>query len=78
MPDVAIVRSQKPSIGVVLFWFFRILIALYFLLVGSRKLMGDTMWVTIFEQIGAGHWFRYLTGVLQVPALCSCWFRGHS
>jgi putative oxidoreductase len=66
MSEVAIARSRVPSIGVALSWFFRVLVALYFLLVGSRKLMGDTMWVTIFEQIGAGQWFRYLTGMLQV------------
>jgi putative oxidoreductase len=47
-------------------WFFRLIVAAFFLYVGARKLLGATMWVTIFEQIGAGQWFRYLTGLLQI------------
>jgi putative oxidoreductase len=47
-------------------WFFRLIVAAFFLYVGARKLLGATMWVTIFEQTGAGQWFRYLTGLLQI------------
>jgi putative oxidoreductase len=47
-------------------WFFRLIVAAFFLYVGARKLLGATMWVTIFEQIGAGQWFRYLTGLLRI------------
>lgn len=52
--------------GIAFTWLLRVLVALYFLNVGTRKLVGATMWVTIFEQIGAGQGFRYLTGLLQV------------
>jgi putative oxidoreductase len=54
------------SIGVVAGWVSRLVLAAYFLYVGSRKFAPTGMWVNIFAQMGAPQWFRYLTGILQI------------
>ena len=40
-------------------------VAALFVFIGSGKFDSDGMWVQLFEQIGWGQWFRYLTGVMQ-------------
>jgi uncharacterized membrane protein YphA (DoxX/SURF4 family) len=37
-----------------------------FLMAGSSKLLGNPMMVGMFQTIGIGQWFRYLTGGLEV------------
>jgi len=37
-----------------------------FLMVGSLKLSGDPQLVGLFDAIGLGQWFRYLTGSVEV------------
>ena len=37
-----------------------------FLMVGFSKLSGDPQMVGLFDAIGLGQWFRYLTGSLEV------------
>jgi putative oxidoreductase len=37
-----------------------------FLMVGFLKISGDPQLVGLFEAIGIGQWFRYLTGTLEV------------
>jgi len=63
---IAVARSRFGSIGGAVAWLFRILIAVVFAYIGYRKLTGAAMWATIFDHIGAGQWFRYLTGTLQL------------
>jgi uncharacterized membrane protein YphA (DoxX/SURF4 family) len=50
----------------VVFWVFQIAAAGMFLMVGFLKLSGDAQLVGLFEAIGLGQWFRYLTGSLEV------------
>lgn len=33
---------------------------------GVEKLAGSRDWVMVFEQIGFGQWFRYVTGIIQL------------
>jgi len=40
--------------------------ALAFLAAGLSKLAGAAAMVAVFEAVGVGQWFRYLTGVLEV------------
>ena len=47
-------------------WTIRILLAVVFFLAGSGKLVGLPMTVQMFDTIGVGQWFRYLTGTLEV------------
>src|SRR5260221_8046592 len=47
-------------------WILQIAAAGMFLMVGFLKISGDPQLVGLFEAIGIGQWFRYLTGTLEV------------
>ena len=57
--------STGKVINVVL-WVLQIAAAGMFLMVGYLKLSGNPQLVGLFEAIGLGQWFRYLTGTLEV------------
>lgn len=42
------------------------LLALVFIATGGSKLLGVPMMVTIFDHIGIGQWFRYVTGAIEI------------
>lgn len=58
--------GSKRKIGNVVLWVLQIAAAGMFLTVGFLKLSGDPQLVGLFEAIGLGQWFRYLTGTLEV------------
>ena len=39
-----------------------------FLLAGGSKLLGASAMVALFNTIGIGQWFRYVTGLIEVGA----------
>jgi len=47
-------------------WILQIGAAGMFLMVGSLKLSGDPQLVGLFDAIGLGQWFRYVTGSVEV------------
>ena len=47
-------------------WALRLLLALAFGAAGAAKLGGVPQMVQIFEHIGIGQWFRYVTGLVEV------------
>ena len=47
-------------------WILQIVAAGMFLMVGFLKLSGDPRMVGLFDAIGLGQWFRYVTGSLEV------------
>jgi putative oxidoreductase len=47
-------------------WVLQIAAAGMFLMAGFFKLSGNPQMVGLFEAIGLGQWFRYLTGALEV------------
>ena len=47
-------------------WILQIGAAGMFLMVGFFKLSGDPRMVGLFDAIGLGQWFRYVTGSLEV------------
>jgi uncharacterized membrane protein YphA (DoxX/SURF4 family) len=49
-------------------WILRGGIAIVFVIFGAEKFPSDPegQWVRLFHQIGAGQWFRYFTGVVEV------------
>lgn len=49
-----------------LVWGVRILLALAFGAAGASKLAGVAQMVAVFDTIGIGQWFRYLTGGIEV------------
>jgi putative oxidoreductase len=50
----------------VVLWILQIAAAGMFLMAGFSKLVGNEQMVGMFEAIGIGQWFRYLTGALEV------------
>ena len=57
--------STVKIVNVVL-WVLQIGAAGMFLMVGFLKLSGNAQLVGLFQAIGLGQWFRYLTGTLEV------------
>jgi putative oxidoreductase len=57
--------STAKIVNVVL-WVLQIAAAGMFLMVGFLKLSGNAQLVGLFQAIGIGQWFRYLTGTLEV------------
>lgn len=47
-------------------WGLQILTAAAFLAAGGAKLAGAAQMVAVFEKVGVGQWFRYVTGLLEV------------
>jgi uncharacterized membrane protein YphA (DoxX/SURF4 family) len=60
--------SLPESRGMLTDWLARAGIALAFIYFGTQKFpsAADSEWVKIFQQIGAGQWFRYFTGVIEI------------
>ena len=44
----------------------RLALGLAFIYIGYTKFDEHSMWVGIFQRIGAGTWFRYVTGAIQM------------
>lgn len=63
MAHTSIPTSNIRTAGL---WTLRILVAAIFLLAGVMKLVGQPMMVRVFDVVGLGQWFRYLTGTLEV------------
>ena len=47
-------------------WILQIAAAGMFLMAGFSKLSGDPQMVELFDAIGLGQWFRYVTGSVEV------------
>jgi len=55
--------NKGKNIGL---WVVQVLLAAAFLSAGGSKLAGAPAMVQMFDQIGVGQWFRYVTGGLEV------------
>ena len=63
--------TQAPSVGrsrsgLIALWVVQIALAGMFLLAGGLKLLGAPAMVALFNTIGIGQWFRYVTGFIEV------------
>ncbi len=47
-------------------WALKIVVGLAFLAAGGSKLAGVDDMVMVFDQVGFGQWFRYVTGLIEV------------
>ena len=67
MPELRLATVEtRGRQDVLISWILRLAVAGVFLSVGADKFYPDSLWVKLFNQIGWGDWFRYLTGTLQV------------
>ena len=60
--------TQRSRSVTAILWTLQILSAAMFLFSGSLKLTGAPMMVQLFEAIGLGQWFRYVTGGIEVAS----------
>jgi len=65
MTQNAIVQ-QRSRASLIALWVAQVALALMFLMAGGSKLAGVPAMVTLFDALGAGQWFRYVTGVIEV------------
>ena len=67
MTDLRLAPEETRSrIDVLITWILRLGVAAVFFSVGTSKFGPHSSWIKIFDQIGLGQWFRYVTGVLQI------------
>jgi len=61
--------ASHPSRAVTaVLWGIQILLAAAFVAAGGAKLAGVPQMVAVFDQIGVGQWFRYVTGAIEIAA----------
>ena len=59
---------QRGRASLIALWLTQVALALLFLMAGGSKLAGVPAMVSLFDAIGLGQWFRYLTGVIEVTS----------
>jgi putative oxidoreductase len=59
-------NRQHGRAAVIALWVMQVALALMFLMAGGSKLAGVPAMVGLFDAIGVGQWFRYVTGVIEV------------
>jgi putative oxidoreductase len=65
--SAALSEVTRPNKGLnIVLWILQILAAAGFLLAGGSKLAGAEPMVAMFDKVGLGQWFRYLTGCIEV------------
>lgn len=60
------VRHRQDRILTIIVWVLQVLLAFQFAGGGVFKLIGAPEMVAMFTTIGAGQWFRYLVGTLEI------------
>ena len=59
---------QRGRASLVALWLTQVALALMFLMSGGSKLAGAPAMVSLFDALGLGQWFRYVTGVIEVAS----------
>ena len=56
----------RGLIGLIALWSLQVSLAALFLFAGGSKLAGAPAMVALFDAIGVGQWFRYVTGLIEI------------
>src|SRR5207244_11724250 len=59
---------QRGRAFLIALWLTQVALAVIFLMAGGSKLAGVPAMVSLFDALGFGRWFRYLTGVIEVAS----------
>jgi putative oxidoreductase len=59
---------QRGRASLIALWVAQVGLAAMFLMAGGSKLAGVPAMVSLFDQIGVGQWFRYVTGAIELSA----------
>src|SRR5882672_2573197 len=65
-PATTVPSARRSRAGAIALWTTQLLVAGMFLFAGGLKLTGAPAMVAVFDAIGAGQWFRYVTGSIEV------------
>ncbi|MQA14275.1 MAG: DoxX family membrane protein [Pseudonocardiaceae bacterium] len=65
-PHAEAVRNTSSGAWHVTLWVLQVAIAALFLFGGGMKLAGAPPMVELFDEIGFGQWFRFVTGGLEI------------
>jgi putative oxidoreductase len=60
--------QPRGRTSLIALWVVQVLLAGMFLMAGGSKLGGAAAMVTLYDTIGWGQWFRYVTGIIEVSA----------
>src|SRR5258708_2913938 len=63
-----IADPQRGRAALIALWVTQVAIAAMFLMAGGSKLAGVPAMVSLFDAIGLGQWFRYVTGVIEIAS----------
>ena len=58
--------AERSKMLTVVAWILQVLVAVAFFGAGGGKLLGAAPMVDMYNTIGFGQWFRYVTGVIEV------------
>jgi putative oxidoreductase len=58
--------AERSRVAVGGLWALQIISAGLFLMAGTLKVSGSPTMVQLFDTVGVGQWFRYLTGTIEV------------
>jgi len=64
-PTAVNLQASRRPVAVAL-WVAQVILAFQLASGGALKLVGDASMVDLFTTIGAGQWFRYAVGVIEV------------
>ena len=59
---------QRGRASLIALWLTQVALAVIFLMAGGSKLAGVPAMVALFDAIGVGQWFRYVTGLIEVTS----------
>src|SRR5258706_370668 len=65
-PAVTVPSARRSRAGAIALWTTQLLVAGMVLFAGGLKLTAAPAMVALFDAIGAGQWFRYVTGSIEV------------
>src|SRR6185369_10230460 len=77
MADLTLLPEETHPRVNIADWMIRLGVAIVFLIAGAEKFSAtnpNSHWVSMFNQIGIGEWFRYFTAVIEVRGAA---FRDH-
>lgn len=57
---------HRSRLALIAIWGVQVVLAGMFLLAGGSKLAGAAAMVALFDAVGVGQWFRYVTGGIEV------------
>jgi uncharacterized membrane protein YphA (DoxX/SURF4 family) len=65
---VQLLPVHRSRVALIALWGLQVGLAAMFLLAGGSKLTGAPEMVALFDAVGVGQWFRYVTGLVEVTS----------